>query len=75
VIARWQAESTGLPLDFLRAKLRGGAALSHYTAAEVAGLTDRASNVIHVTAGHDQRFQLDQGAAAPSAPGIAPSSA
>jgi hypothetical protein len=32
-----------------------GAALSHYTAAELDRLTDRASNVIHVTIGHDRR--------------------
>jgi len=47
-----------------------GAALSHYTAAEIDKLTDRVSNVIHVTVGHDRRVQLDEEARAPSAPRI-----
>src|SRR6202035_3776138 len=37
-----------------------GAALSHYTAAEIDRLTDRASNVIHVIIGHDRRVQPDE---------------
>jgi very-short-patch-repair endonuclease len=54
------------------AVLRGGegAALSHYTAAEIDKLTDRVSNVIHVTVGHDRRVQLDEEARARSAPRI-----
>ncbi|HEV2242118.1 MAG TPA: DUF559 domain-containing protein [Streptosporangiaceae bacterium] len=42
------------------ASLRGGpgAALSHHTAAELDGLTDRASNVIHLTVGHDRRIRI-----------------
>jgi hypothetical protein len=47
-----------------------GAALSHYTAAELDRLTDRASNVIHVTIGHDRRVRLDEQERASAAPGI-----
>jgi hypothetical protein len=47
-----------------------GAALSHYTAAELDRLTDRVSDVIHVTIGHDRKAQLDDQAGAPAAPGI-----
>ena len=47
-----------------------GAALSHYTAAEIDRLTDRVSNVIHVTIGHDRRVQPDEQAPTPSAPRI-----
>jgi very-short-patch-repair endonuclease len=35
-----------------------GAALSHHTAAELDGLTDRPSKVIHVTVGHDRRVRI-----------------
>jgi very-short-patch-repair endonuclease len=35
-----------------------GAALSHYTAAELDGLTDRACNIIHVAVGHDRRIGI-----------------
>jgi very-short-patch-repair endonuclease len=35
-----------------------GAALSHQTAAELDGLTDRPSKIIHVTVGHDRRVRL-----------------
>jgi hypothetical protein len=35
-----------------------GSALSHHTAAELDGLTDRHSNVIHVTVGHDRRIGI-----------------
>ncbi len=34
-----------------------GAVLSHHTAAELDGLTDRPSGVIHVTVGHDRRLR------------------
>jgi very-short-patch-repair endonuclease len=47
-----------------------GAALSHYTAAEIDRLTDRVSNAIHVTIEHDRRVQLGQEAPTPSAPRI-----
>jgi very-short-patch-repair endonuclease len=47
-----------------------GAALSHYTAAEMDGLTDRVSNVIHLSIGHDRRVQLDGEAPTPRAPRI-----
>ncbi len=35
-----------------------GAVLSHHTAAELDGLTDRSSEVIHVTVGHDRRVEV-----------------
>jgi hypothetical protein len=36
----------------------GGAVLSHHTAAELDRLTDRKSDVIHVTVGHDRRVRI-----------------
>jgi hypothetical protein len=38
-----------------------GAVLSHYTAAELDGLTDHPSRVIHVTIGHDRRVKISDG--------------
>lgn len=35
-----------------------GAVLSHHTAAELDGLTDRASDIIHVTIGHERRVSI-----------------
>jgi len=38
----------------------GRAALSHYTAAELDGLADKPSEVIHVTVGHDRRVRISR---------------
>ncbi len=38
-----------------------GAALSHHTAAELDGLTDRPSKIIHVTVGHERRVRIAAG--------------
>lgn len=38
-----------------------GATLSHHTAAELDGLADRPSGVIHVTVGHDHRVRIPPG--------------
>jgi hypothetical protein len=47
-----------------------GAALSHFTAAEIDKLTDRERNVIHVTIGHERKVRLEDEERAPSAPRI-----
>jgi predicted transcriptional regulator of viral defense system len=47
-----------------------GAALSHYTAAEIDGLTDRVSSAIHVTIGHDRKVRPDGQRGTPGVPRI-----
>jgi very-short-patch-repair endonuclease len=47
-----------------------GAVLSHDTAAELDGLTDRPSTVTHVTVGLDRRVRISAGERHPSAPRI-----
>lgn len=48
-----------------------GAVLSHHTAAELDGLTDRPSGIIHVTIGHDRRVRLSPEEKHGPAPSIA----
>jgi hypothetical protein len=59
VYAAYTGESSRACLQWAAVLRAGdGAALSHYTAAELDGLTDKPSNVIHVTVGHDHRIKI-----------------